>query len=188
MEILGATWRFLRTAGIGAALLFYACETSAETSLEYSVKATYLYKFAAYVQWPSGAFASPTAPLVVCVVGNDPFGSTLDKAVAGQRVDGRPVQVLRVDAREADAHCHIAYLGGGDVGRVNQAAQGLRQRGALTVSDLPGSEACINFVLAGNRVRFEIDQGAAAQAGLEISSKLLHLATSVKGRPSKAPA
>lgn len=188
MALLGAAGRGLQSAGMAALMLLLGAETRADAALEYSVKATFLYKFAGYVQWPAGAFASPAAPLVVCVVGNDPFGVTLDKAVAGQRFEGHPIQVLRTEGREPEGPCHIAYLGGDSVQRVNQAAHQLRQRGALTVSDLPGSDASINFVLAENRVRFEIDQAAAAQAGLGISSKLLNLAIAVKGRPPRPPA
>lgn len=171
----------------GMALLLGAGAAHADPSLEYPVKATYLYKFAGYVTWPADAFASPTAPLVLCIVGADPFGSTLDKAVARQHFDGHPIQVLRLQGTAADAPCHIAYIGAPNSEGVNKTIQGLRQRGILTVSDAPGSEASINFVIAENRVRFEIDQAAAAEAGLGISSRLLNLAVTVKPRPPKPP-
>jgi hypothetical protein len=145
--------------------------------IEYAVKAAYLAKFPFYVEWPSAAFAAPNSPIVLCVVGEDPFGSMLDEAVAGQQVQGHPLLVRRMKtAPPRDAACHIAYLG------VDARAEHLRGSGMLLVTDAPAGGGVIAFVLKDNRVRFTVDDEAAAQSGLIISSKLLSVALSVKPR------
>lgn len=150
-----------------------------EPSLEYPVKAAFLYKFGSFVTWPPSAFAGPGAPLVVCVVGRDPFGALLERTVRGQTIDGRAVVVRRLDAVEAGAPCHIAFLGGSRAQSVEAAAAVLAGSPVLTVSERQTPGAAIRFLIRDNRVRFEIDERAAAAAGLTISSKLLNLAVAV---------
>lgn len=156
-------------------------------SLEYVVKATYLYKFADYVDWPANTFAAANSPLTLCVAGDDPFGATLDNAARDQQAGGRPVLVQRLKTPTREAGCQIVFIGGADPQRV-QYLETMRGSGVLTVTDglVPGGKVgIINFVIRDNRVRFEIDLQGAAQNGLAISSKLLKLAVNV--RPASPP-
>ena len=150
-------------------------------SLETAVKATYLYKFAPFVEWPAKAFETPTSPLVVCVQGDDPFGPLLDRAIAGQKIGVHPVQARRVEVVEAASGCHIAFVAGSKRQSQVDALKALRGSGALTVTD--GGAGAIRFVMQNDRVRFEIDAAEAAADGLTLSSKLLSLALNSRGRP-----
>lgn len=155
----------------------------AAESVEYAVKAAYLYKFGLYVEWPNNAFASPASPVNLCVAGDDPFGPTLDEAVRGQSIGGRTIAIRRLKTVTRDSACHILYVGSTDAARSGQIIEAVRGSGVLTVSDgrPPGGAApVINFVIKDNRVRFDINEEAAAQNGLAISSKLLSLALNVK--------
>lgn len=155
-----------------ALLLMAAAQARADGSLEYAVKATYLYKFAPFVEWPATAFASADSPITICVSGTDPFGALLDRATADQRVDGRPIAVHHIASVTADSGCHILFIGDS----VSQALDAVRGQPVLTVTDdAPGSHGIINFVIRDGKVRFEIDSDAAAQNHLVISSKLLNL-------------
>lgn len=151
--------------------------------LEYAVKAAYLYKLGLFVEWPATAFATPASPLNLCVVGEDPFGPLLDTAVRDQRVGGRPIAVLRMKSVGREAGCHILYIGNAEAPRSGQIAEAVRGSRVLTVTDGRGGvPGIVHFVLKDNRVRFDIDDEAAAQNGLTISSKLLSLALNVKPR------
>lgn len=155
-------------------------------SLEYAVKAAYLSKFGIYVEWPSTAFTSPNAPLNLCIVGDDPFGATLEAAISGQKVDTRPVVARRLKTAGRDSGCHILYLGVADAARAGQILEALRGSHVLTVGDAKESGGgIVTFVVKDNRVRFTVDDEAAAQNGLAISSKLLSLALNVKPRQSR---
>ncbi len=150
-----------------------------QSQLEYAVKANYLVRFSAFVEWPPRAFADARAPVVICVAGGDPFGATLDRAARGQTAYGRPLTVRRPETREATAGCHILYTGAGAESLIPAAAG---QPGLLLVTDSTVSpqRGAIHFVVSDARVRFHIDQQAATRSGLAISSRLLNLALSVR--------
>ncbi len=152
-------------------------------SLELAVKATYLYKLAPFVSWPSGAWPSPNAPLVICVQGADPFGSLLDRAAAGQAVGAHLVMVRRLARLDADSGCHIAFIAGDAGQAVGQALQAVSGTPVLTVTDESRPAAprgIVNLVLDGGKVRFTVDALQADKSGVAISSKLLALALAVK--------
>jgi hypothetical protein len=160
---------------------------AAEESLEYPVKAAFLAKFGSFVEWPAGAFPTPASPLQLCVVGDDPFGQVLDRAAGGQQAAGRPIEVRRLKAVRPDSGCHIAYIAPSEAPRVAQIAEALRGSGVLTVSDIKGpATGIINFVVKDERVRFDVDDEAAAQNKLAISSKLLAVALNVKPRKARS--
>lgn len=154
---------------------------------ESALKAALLSKFGLYVEWPRSAFSSPTSPINLCVAGEDPFGESLDKVVADELINDRKVVSRRLKMVERDSGCHILYIGDSDAQRVEQIIEAVRGGSVLTISDADGSRSgagIIEFVIKDNRVRFDIDDEAAAQNGLVISSKLLSLALNVKRRSS----
>jgi hypothetical protein len=197
--VLGVALRFgsrAQSASRYAAGLAVLCMTltpglaaAAENEpLEYAVKAAYLSKFGLYVEWPNTVFPAPSSALNLCVVGEDPFGATLDKAVADQRVGGRTIVVRRSKTVARDSGCHILYIGGSDRRHIRQVIETVQDSGVLIVSDVASpapAGAIINFVVKDNRVRFDIDEEAAAQNRLTISSKLLSLALNVRRTQSK---
>ncbi len=149
-----------------------------QASLEYSVKANYLVRFAAFVEWPAQSFATSQSPIVICLVGRDPFNGALDRAARGQTAYGRPLAVRRPGTAEAAAGCHILYVGRGGGGMVPGG-----QRAILLVTDgaVSADRGMIHFVIDDERVRFHIDLQAASRSRLSISSRLLNLALSVRG-------
>ena len=154
---------------------------------EYAIKAAFLYKFGLFVEWPSAAFSSPTSPVNLCIVGEDPFGETLDRVVADEQINGRSIVVHRLKTVEHNPACHILYVGGSEEQSQAEILETVRGNPVLTVADAPHSTsetAIINFVIEDNRVRFNIDDAAAEQNGLAISSKLSSLALNVKLRAS----
>jgi hypothetical protein len=172
----------LTTTALCAALVAGA---AAATSLEYTVKATYLYKFGGFVEWPQTVFSAPDSPTYLCLVGEDPFGAALDQAVEGQRIGEHPIVVKRLTDLDERSDCQIMYIGGSDQQKLSEALSLVRGENILTITDgasEPQSRGIINFVIADKRVRFEIDDQAASVNGVVISSKLLDLARSAKRR------
>jgi hypothetical protein len=172
-----------RAALVALLCTMLAPSLGAQTSdIEFAVKATYLYKFAPFVEWPAGTFTSPADPFVICIAGEDGVAALVDEAVRGQSVGGHPMTDVHLDDRSA-ARCNMLYV----AERGARAAAILdRVRGTpvLTVTDNAGAaHGVINFVVQDNRVRFEIDQNAASANHLAISSKLLNLAARVVPRP-----
>jgi hypothetical protein len=174
--------RTLAAAIVAVAIVAPGAAALARTPLEIAIKATYLYKFGPFVEWPATSFDSPTSPLNLCVVGTDPFGAVLDQAAQGQRLAAHPIVVRRLAA--PSTRCHIAYIEGTDA-FVAETLEALRGSAVLTVTDRPRGAATrgiINFVVEANHVRFDIDESAASRSGLNVSSKLLTLARAVRTR------
>ena len=171
-----------RKLGMLAAILLFAPGLAKAASLEFAVKAAYLYKFAPFIEWPGTAFAAADSPIVICIVGKDPFAQILDQQIVGQRVAGRMLTVRRLASISSNSGCQIAYLGESTDQSPSQSIELLRGQAVLTVSDgaaRASDRGVVNLVVDHNRVRFEIDERAAVQNHLTISSKLLSLALPV---------
>jgi uncharacterized protein DUF4154 len=156
---------------------------NAPRSPEYLIKAAYLYNFAMFVDWPSRAFPSPDSPIVVGIVGRDPFGWALDQTVENKRISKRRITIERLQPHEDLTRCQILFIDQSEGARVAELAQRLHDRPILIVDDaVDGGRrgGTIDFIVDDNRVGFAINRDAARRAGLTISSKMLGLARAVR--------
>lgn len=156
--------------------------TARAEPLVVAVKATFLYKFAPFVDWPPAALGPPGGPFAICVVGHDPFGDMLDRAITGQRLGDHPIVVRRMATVSADTPCQILFVGGSPAQPVKDVLKLEQSAPVLTVTDESTTPGVIDFVPDPNRVRFRINDEAAAEHGLTIRAQLLNLATSVTPR------
>ncbi|HEU5135716.1 MAG TPA: YfiR family protein [Steroidobacteraceae bacterium] len=157
---------------------------SAPPAAEYQVKAAYLFNFGQFVEWPQHAYASPAAPFVIGIVGEDPFGKTLDDVIAGESFGGRPLVVRRFGSSEDISACNILFIGSSEAGRLEKLLKLLQGRSVLTVTDIAGAErrgAIIALYNENKRIRMRINVAAARASNLVISSKLLRPAEIVGG-------
>jgi hypothetical protein len=146
---------------------------------EYQVKAVFLFNFAQFVDWPAEAFPASDTPLVICVLGNDPFGGALDQTVRDERRGGRPFLVRRHRSVDEIKTCHILFISRSEGDRPQAILAGLKQRPILTVSDadrFAERGGMIRFVTDRNRIRIQLNLAATEAAHLTISSKLLRVA------------
>ena len=180
-----APHRLLRAALALGLVLAPAAPAPAQPTEE-AIKAAFLPKFARYVTWPGSARPGPRAAFNLCLVGRDPFGQMLDQSAAGELIDGHGVGVQRHASAETASRCHIAFVQGRTQRETAELLRALANRPVLTVTDSRAGpqRGMIHFTVAGGRVRFYIDEAAAASRGLSISSRLLALALSVRQRRS----
>ena len=153
-------------------------------SLEYEVKAAYLLNFTRYVDWPLSAFPRQDSPLVICVIGPDPFHAILERTVEGRAADGHPIAVQRAALASDARGCHMAFLASGSQDlRIPQFDQ--LEGAVLTIGEGRGFArrgGMIGLVIVNATVRFEFNLDAVRGAGLQVSSRLLALATRVYSR------
>lgn len=145
---------------------------------EYQMKAVFLYNFAKFVEWPEKPFLAPSDPLVICILGSDPFTGHLVAAVHGKAIKGRPLAIRLVSGLPAPSECQILFVNSSDRQRFRSMAGRLKGEGILTVGEASwfiGEGGIINFKLEDGNVRFEISTQAAEQAQVSISSRLLTL-------------
>ena len=148
-------------------------------SQEYQIKAVFLYHFTQFVEWPDSAHHTESSPIVIGILGEDPFGTYLDEVVAGEEVKGRPIVVQRFHHVDEVDTCHILFINGIKEEQQEQVMQALDGRSILTIGDqnhFIEQGGCIRFMTVNKKIRFQINPDAAKGVGLHISSRLLSLA------------
>ncbi len=157
-----------------------ADEGAEEAMPEYQVKAAFVYNFAKFVEWPP---AGAREPFAFCLFGKDPFRGTLDDLVRGKLLNGRPTLVVRVTGAAQARTCPVLFIGQMPPAAVAEVLRGLAGAAVLTVSENPGfldAGGTIQLLVDGNKVRFEVNAEPARRSGLQISSRLMRLARSVR--------
>ncbi len=145
---------------------------------EYQLKAAFLFNFAKFVDWPPEAFPSETSPLVIGVLGQNPFGKDLGDVIRNKVIGGHPV-TQRMTSLEAAGGCHVLFISSSERKRLREIIHTLQGNSVLTVGDSDefiAAGGMINLFVEGKKIRFQINQPAAKSAGLKVSSKLLCLA------------
>ena len=146
---------------------------------EYQIKSAFLFNFAKFVEWPSSAFPQANAPLVIGILGEDPFQDDLRKTIRDKMVDDHPLIIKALRSQAEATNCHILFISTSEKARLRQILDGLKGASVLTVGEMDRfTEAggMINFVKAGTKIRFQINNEAALVGKLKISSKLLNYA------------
>jgi hypothetical protein len=179
-------WRFaVRIVGwliVGFAAGTLVCAVAAAQSgepNEYEVKAAFLFNFTKFVEWPDASFSDPHAPILLGIIGDDPFGESLTSIIAGQKVDGRTIVIQKHRYGDDLRHCHILFVSASERSHVAPILASVQTAGVMTVSDIDGfAEAggLMQFVIEENRVRFVVNLDVAKQSKLRVSAKLLALA------------
>jgi hypothetical protein len=157
---------------------------------EYLIKAAYLYNFALFVEWPADAFAGANAPIVIGILGADPFEGALNRTIVDKRVNNRPVVIRRLQSTSDLKQCHILFVSAAEAARVAEVTARVEGLPILMVGETPNFArrgGTMNFAIVDNRVRVEVNIDAARRARLNISAKLLKVATVLRDG-TQAPA
>jgi uncharacterized protein DUF4154 len=153
---------------------------------EHRVKAVFLYNFAQFVVWPDSAFSGPDDPLVLGILGEDPFDTYLDDVVRGEKVNNRPIEVKRFRKVEEAKGCHVLFVSPSEAARMDEILAALKPTKVLTVGESDvffRNGGMVNFATESGRIRLKINLEEVQDAGLSVSSKLLRLAdVSAPGR------
>ncbi len=166
-----------------------ALRAQLEALPEPHLKALFLYNFAKFVDWPSNSFTQADSPLVVGIIGDNPFENYLERTVDKKKINEHPLVVKPfkslAEARAAaeSRTLHMLFIDRSSPERISTVLDGLKEYSVLTVSDTESffdAGTMINFVRVEDKVGFVINNGAARKVNLAISSKLLSLAKRVK--------
>jgi hypothetical protein len=151
---------------------------------EYAVKAAYLFNFAKFVEWPAGTFDSENSPIIIGVLGEDPFDGDLDRTIEGRSVNGHPIRLKRFGAFDETQtfklqKCQILFIAYSEKDNIKEILEAMSGANVLTVSEIekfPLLGGMILFDQEGQRIILAINLEAAQKAKLAISSKLLQVA------------
>ena len=148
---------------------------------EYQLKAAFLFNFAKFVEWPPAAFAGAKAPMIIGILGENPFHDDLTRTIGNKTIDEHPLEIkeLQFSSLAQATNCHILFISTSEKKRLPEIFAGLKGASVLTVGEtdrFTETGGMINFVPEGTKIRFKVNQDTASKAGLKISSKLLSLA------------
>jgi hypothetical protein len=161
------------------------------------VKAACLLNLAKFVTWPESAFADAKAPLVIGVVGEDPFGDVLEQTVKDKTVSKRAIEIRRVATLPAKKEsawsstisslqsCHILYMGKLDDARVDELLAELATKPVLTVGETSAfaeSRGMVGFDLDNGKISIHVNQKKIEDVAMRMSANLLKLVKTVQPR------
>jgi hypothetical protein len=169
---------------ICCSLLFFSLSISFssgqdKTAGEYQVKAVFIYHFTQFIDWPSSAFTSSSDPFVIGIIGEDPFGSYLEEAVAGEKINAHPIVIKHFANIKDVINCHILYINSTNEDWLEKVLSSVSQKKILTVSDAPAFSklgGIVRFFMRDDKIRIQINLEQSKAAQLNISSKLLSIA------------
>ncbi|MGN6646828.1 MAG: YfiR family protein [Cytophaga sp.] len=171
------TYQYIYAVLLAASAFILSAQTP--VNREYQIKAVFIFNFTQFVEWPANTFATPQSPLIIGILGQDPFGSYLDQTIASEKVNGHPMIIKRFQRIEDIKECHLLFIHAAETVKMPQIISNLKGKSVLTVSDASGfikQGGMIRFFTVDNKIQFQINPDAAKAAGLTISSKLLRLA------------
>ncbi len=183
--------RMVAASAFGAAALVVLCALASAAFGQapvsaYDVESAYLLNFGKFVRFAPSQPETQRESFAICVVGEDRLGATLNDLTANEKLDGKPVRVVRLKAAAEARDCAIAYISASEGSRMEADLEALRGRPVLTVSDAGDflkRGGMIQLIVAGNHVRFAVNLSAVEGARLSLSSELLRVAVSVNGEP-----
>jgi hypothetical protein len=152
---------------------------NSSASSEYLIKAGFIYNFAKLVEWPATAFEKPDAPIVIGILGTDPFGTVIDQVVSNKKIGAHAFVVRRLKWGADLKECNILFVSSSESAHLDEVIHAVKGMPILTIGETPGFASrggIINLTLEDNKVRFEVNVDAGKQANLNISSRLLALA------------
>lgn len=162
--------------------VYFPFSSQAGETSENEVKAAYLFNFAKFVEWPERAFASKTSPIILCILGDDPFGEAL-ASLEMKKIKGRSLTVIRAYNKEHIRPCHMLYVSDSEKKELSDVLSKSDNKPCLTVSsidDFASKGGMIGFVRKGKNIRFEVNLEKVKRVELSVSSRLLNLALIVK--------
>jgi hypothetical protein len=175
------TTRVALTSTLFAALagLLLAEPKPTEAKGEYALKAVFLYNFCRFIEWPKSAFTSPSEPITIGIIGDDPFGTLLNEAIDGETQHGRAIKIEHYRRPDQIGHCHLLFVSRSETARVDADLAPVAGKSIVTVGETDGfldRGGMIALTADKGRVRLHINPEMLRAASLDVSSKLLRIA------------
>ncbi|HEY0747026.1 MAG TPA: YfiR family protein [Steroidobacteraceae bacterium] len=174
------SWKHAGTTMLLVWMLGSSARAAEQVISEDAVKAAYLYRFAAYVEWPQESVAG--RPFVIAVMEAPGIARELRRLVPQHPINQQTAQVREVKRLQELSGAQIVFVGAGHSEFLRAVSAGNRPMLLVTDDEQALDQgSMLNFVTIDKRVRFEVSLSAAERAGLTISSELLSVAIRVHG-------
>jgi YfiR/HmsC-like len=147
---------------------------------EYQIKAAIIFNFAKFVEWPTAALPEANSPIIIGILGTNPFGDNLEKTMRNKTVEDHPLVIKQFHSAAEAVKSHVLFISNSEKDKLPDVLKALAGSSVLTVSEMDGFNekgGMISFLMEGTKIRFKINNDTATKSGLKISSKLLSLAS-----------
>lgn len=147
---------------------------------EYIMKAIALEQVSRFLEWPKNSIIDDDSlPFVIGVLGINPFGKLLEETYEKHKIKNKDVKIVYYDKIEELNQCHILFISNSKKSDIQKVIDHINEKPILTVGDTKGyaeSGVLINFYLADNNIRFEINEKRMSDVGFSVSYMLLKVA------------
>lgn len=171
-----------------ACVCLVTCAAGNHEHIEQHVKAAFLYKFAAYIEWPPSVFANAETSFTIGVIGADEIAEELIKLSNKTVVNQHPVKIKKLTSEDNFDELHLLFIGKNEEKRLQSFLEKVQTKPVLTITESPGAlnfGSIINFVSVDDYIRFEISASSAAKCNIKISTRLLDIAQNIEQRRSR---
>jgi hypothetical protein len=161
-------------------------------SLEYKVKAAFLFNFLKFVEWPPPKASEATAPITIAVLGEDKFGAAFNE-ITSRKIKDRSIAIKRFadfntdEAKAQLSQCQLVFISADQQKYTKDIIELLKKKPVLIVGETPGFlevGGMVNFIMQEGKVCFELNQDTAEVSDLKMASQLMRLAKRVIDKDS----
>lgn len=156
-----------------------SCSQQIEPSREYQLKSVFLFNLASFVDWPKNSFDTNQDPIIIGILGSDPFGKYLYETIQGEVIMEHPLMIQRYTSVDDITTCHILFINVANGDPFEKILNSLKGKNILTVGDVKDfakKGGMVGFITEKNKIKIQINTEAVKKTDLIISSKLLRLA------------
>ncbi len=142
-------------------------------------KALFMYNFTKYIEWPA---SQRQGNFVIGVIGNPLLAMELNTIASKQKVGTQTMVVKTFNSVDEIENCQIIYLGRTKSNLINSVLDKLTGKNTLIITDKEGMAlqgGCINYIMDGDRLKYEVNRTNIEKKGLVVSNALLALGISV---------
>lgn len=169
--------RFLILPALALALLAAPAQAENLQLSEQKIKAGLLYNFLKYTRWPASALGDEAAPLVVCLLGEDPFEGGLEP-MRTRSVNQRNIVIRELKSGAEITGCHLLFVPSGRQREWENMRASLSDQHVLTVGDYRGfidHGGMIEFGHKNDRIEVSLRMAPLKEANLQVEERLLKL-------------
>ena len=160
----------LRSSCLGFLLCFFSLNAAVAEEISEQLEVAYLYHFTKFTEWPT-----LSSVFHYCVYQDDNFTNLLQKSFQDKAMGNMEIDVKNINAQSPLNDCQIIYFPTAAQGDLLVKARKLAILSVGTQKDFTALGGIIYMYEEDQKIRFYVDNKAAIDAGLKISSQLLKL-------------
>ena len=145
-------------------------------SVEYSVKASFIEKFARFTEWKPNSIGET---FVIGVLGKNPFSGELEKLTKRSKIKDKSIKVVYIKDYQDIQNCNVVFICSSEKDYILKIIESVGNSNIMLVGDSPGfAEKGVHFNFYVNHqdnLRYEVNLKALIKAGLKPDLQLISM-------------